>query len=168
MAKKPKIDKKRRQIAPTVLRERAVSKKLAFFASGRDRASILVASARSRALLGVSSGVPSRPWGPSGRFRRSPGTPRDAPEMLPRRLRDALERHGASREPPELEFDSILGAPGTVPAPILDRFLRTFSQCFCKRAAQLASEWHALRLSRSNLHDCPVALATETASIPRP
>ena len=115
LAKKPKIDKKRRKIAPTVLRERAVSKKLAFFASGRDWASILVASARSRELLPVSSGVPSRPWGPSGRFRGSPGTPRDAPEMLPRRLRDALERHGASREPPELEFDSILGAPGTSP-----------------------------------------------------
>jgi len=59
-AKKPKIDKNRRKIAPTTLRERAAQEQLDFSAPGCDLASILVSSARSRMLQGALSGVPGR------------------------------------------------------------------------------------------------------------
>ena len=62
----------------------------------------------SRTVLGDSPGAPGA--------RR--GRSRDAP----RRLRDVPERHWASRVGPGTDFKSILGAPGLLPGPILDRF----------------------------------------------
>ena len=100
LTKRPKIDKPWRRIAPPSLRERAAREKLDFFASGRDLASILIASARSRAVPGGLYCVPGRPWGLSGRSWSVPDTLKDAPKMLPRRLRDALGCHGAFREGP--------------------------------------------------------------------
>ena len=58
---KPKIEENRRKIAPTMLRERAAQEKLDFSAPGRDLASILVVSVRSRVLQGALSDVPGRP-----------------------------------------------------------------------------------------------------------
>ena len=45
-----------------------------------------------------------------GRGKDAPGRSRDAPETLPRSIRDALGRHEASRKGPEINFGSILGA----------------------------------------------------------
>ena len=98
-------------------------RQLEFFVPGRDLASILVASARSQALQGALSGVPGRPWRPSGHSRGALETLRDAPETLPRHLRDALGHHEASREGSGSYFKAILGAPGPLPASILDRYL---------------------------------------------
>ena len=53
--------------------------------SGRDLASILVASARYQALPGALSGVPARPLGLSGRSWGVSGTARDTPETPPER-----------------------------------------------------------------------------------
>ena len=111
-SEKAKIDENRRKIASTMLCECAACRKLDFSFLGCDMASILVASARSQALQVALSGVPGRPWRLSGPSRRAPGTLRDAPETLWRRLRDALARHGVSREGPGSDFESILGAPG--------------------------------------------------------
>ena len=60
-AEKPKIEENRQKIAPTMLRERAAQEKLDFSAPGRDLASILVVSVRSRVLQGALSDVPGRP-----------------------------------------------------------------------------------------------------------
>ena len=124
LARKPKIDENRRTIAPGTLREGAAREKLDFFAPGRDLASIFVASARSRAILGALPGVPGCPWGLSGRSRGVPGTCRDAPETLPRRHQDALGRHQASQEGPGSDFELILGTSGPPPESIFDRFSR--------------------------------------------
>ena len=80
-----------------------------FFIPGRDLASILVASARSRTLPDALSGVPGRPWGLSGRFPDAQGTRQEAPESLRRSL-DAL--------------GMLLGATGHPrgPGSILSRF----------------------------------------------
>ena len=104
--------------------ERTVRRKLDFFVPGRDLASIWAASARSRTLPGALSGVPGHAWGSSGRSRDAPGTPQDAPETLPRPLRDALGRHEASREGPGTDFRSILSAPRPPQGSIFDRFSR--------------------------------------------
>ena len=146
--KKPKIDENCRKIAPPTLREQAARQKLDFFAPGRDLVSILVASARSRTLPGALSGVPGRPWRVSGRSRGAPRTPRDAPETLPRRHRDALGGHGVSREAPGTDFESILGAPSR----FRDRFCIKFRVDFrvdlrTNFASELASERHTSRLS---------------------
>ena len=69
-----------------------------------------------------------RTWGPSGRSRGAPGMPRDAPEALPRCLRDASGSCGSSREGPGINFGSILHAPGLLPGSILDRFSRDSSR----------------------------------------
>ena len=113
-----KIDRDRQKIAPTMLRKRAVRKKNDFCAPGCHLVWLLVAPDRSRTLLGALFGVLGCPWGLSGRSRGTPGTSQDAPEALPRRLRNAPGRHGTS----ETDFDSILGAPEPLPGPILDRF----------------------------------------------
>ena len=131
-----------------MLRGRAAQRKLDFSAPRRDLASILVASARSQGLQGALSGVPGRPWRPSGHSRSAPGTLQDAPETLPRRLRDALGRRGASRETPSTDFESILGAPSRS----RDRFCIDFRIDFrvdfrTNFASELASEWHTSRLS---------------------
>ena len=131
-----------------MLRDRTARTKLDFFTHGRVLASILVDSARSRTLPGVLSGVSGRPWRLSGRSWGAPGTPRDAPETLPRRLRDALGRHGASREASGTDFASILGAPSRS----RDRFCIDFRVDFqvdfrTNFANELASEWHTSRLS---------------------
>ena len=116
LTKSPKIDEGWRHIAPTSLRKRAAREQLNRFAPGRDSASILVASACSRAVPGTPSGVPGRSWGLSGLSQDAPETLQDSPEMLPRRLQDALGRHGASREGPGSNFGSILGAPQASPS----------------------------------------------------
>ena len=103
-----------------MLRERAAQEKLDFSAPGRDLASILVVSVRSRVLQGALSDVPGRLWGLLGRSRGAPGTPQDAPKTLPRRLRDALGRHDVSREGPGSDFESILGAPRRLRGSIFD------------------------------------------------
>ena len=123
-AEKPKIDENRQKIAPTMLRERTARRKLDFSVPGRDLVSIFVSSACSQALQGALSGVPGHPWRPSGRSRGAPGTLRDAPETLPRRLRDALRRHGVSGEGPGTDFQSILGAPRCLWGSIFGRFSR--------------------------------------------
>ena len=87
------------------------TKNLDFFAAGRDSTSILVASACSRALPSVLSGVPGRPWGLSGRSRDAPEAPRDTPKALPRRSQDP--------------FGMLLGASGRperLPGAIFSRF----------------------------------------------
>ena len=61
LSEKPKIDKNRRKIASTVLRERAARQKREFFASGRHSPPILAATGRSGALPGAPFGVPGRP-----------------------------------------------------------------------------------------------------------
>ena len=111
-----------------MLCERAAREELVFFAPICDLASILVTSARSRALLGAQFGVPGRHWGRSGRSQGVPGTPRDAPETLPRHPWDAPGRHGASQACPRTDFDSILGAPEALSGLILNRFSRRFCQ----------------------------------------
>ena len=126
-AERTKIDENSQPIAPTMLRERAARRKLDFSALGRDLASILIASARSQALQCALSGVPGRPLRLSRHSRRTPGTLRDAPETLRRRLRDALSRHGVSREGPGSDFDSLLGAPRRLWGSIFDRFSLWFS-----------------------------------------
>ena len=84
-------------------------------------------------LLGMLPGAPGRPfWRPGGplatlrtlsrRAGDAPRRSRDAPETLPRRLRDALRRHGVSGEGPGTDFQSILGAPRCLPGSIFDRF----------------------------------------------
>ena len=123
-AEKPKIEENRRKIASAMLCERAAREKLDFFARGSDLASILIASARSRVPPGALSGVPGRSQGLLGRSRGTPGTPQDTPKTLPRRLQDALGRHGVSREGPGSDFESILGGPGLLQAPIFDQFSR--------------------------------------------
>ena len=105
---RPWSTQNRRKIALTMLQESAARRKLDFSAPGRDLASILVASERSQALQGGLSGVPGRPWRLSGHSRGALGTLRDAPETLPRHLRDALGRHGVSGEGPRSDFESIL------------------------------------------------------------
>ena len=120
-----------------MLCECAARRKLDFSALERDLASILVASARSRALQGALSGVLGRAWRLSGHSRRTPGTLRDAPETLPRRLRDALGRHGVSREGPSSDFESILVAPGRLRGSIFGRFSLCFLIDF---ASELASK----------------------------
>ena len=119
-------NRKSTKIEETSLRRRFVNErreqKLDFFVAGRDSASILVASARSRTLSGALPGVSGCPWGLSGRSQGAPGTPQDAPETLPRRLRDALWRHGAPQEGLGTDFESILGAPGLLPASIFEGF----------------------------------------------
>ena len=89
-----------------MLCERAAREKLDFN-RGSDLASILIASARSRVPLGALSGVPGRSQGLLGRSRGTPGTPQDTPKTLPRRLQDALGRHGVSLEGPGNDFESI-------------------------------------------------------------
>ena len=121
-AEKPKIEENRRKIASAMLCERAAREKLDFFARGSDLASILIASARSRVPLGALSGVPGRSQGLLGRAQGTPGTPQDTPKTLPRRLQDALGRHGVSREGPGSDFESILDAPSHLQGSIFDRF----------------------------------------------
>ena len=120
-----------------MLRERAAQRKLGFSALGRALASILVALARSQALQGALSGVPGRPWRFSGHSRRAPGTLRDAPETLCRRLRDALACHGVSREGPRSDSEWILDAPGRLRGSIFGRFSLSFSIDF---ASELSSK----------------------------
>ena len=93
---------------------------------------------RSRTRLGVDFGrlsaLPSapgrpfwRPGAPLATLRALPRRAGDAPgrsEMLPRRLRDALGRHGVSGEGPRSNFESILGAPRRLRGSIFDRFSR--------------------------------------------
>ena len=64
-------------------------------------------------------------------------TLRDGPETLPRRFRDALARHGVSREGPGSDFESILGAPGRLGGSIFGRFSHCFSIDF---SSELASK----------------------------
>ena len=85
-AEKPKTDQNRRKTAPTMLRERAVQEKLDFSAPGRDLASILVVSVRSRELQGALSDVPEHLRDSLG----APGARRGRPKTLPRRSRDAF------------------------------------------------------------------------------
>ena len=160
-----------------MLCERAAQEKLDFFAPGRDLASILVASGRSRTLPGALSGVPGRPWRVSGRSQGAPRTPQDAPETLPRRHRDALGGHGVSREAPGTDFESILCAPSRSQ----DRFCIDFRVDFrvdfrANFAKALASEWHASRLSGLALRskklddttkDCQGAFAKQKNSTAR-
>ena len=136
---KIKINKNRRKIAPTVLRERTERRKLDFSAPGRDLLLILASSVCSQARQGALSGVPGHPWRPSGRSRGAPGMLRDAPETLPRRLRDALGRHGVSAEGPGSDFHSILGAPRFLRGSISDQFSRWFLIDF---ASEFASKRH--------------------------
>ena len=56
---------------------------------------------------------------PDATWRRF-GSPRHALFLA---SRGALGRHGASREGPGSDFRAILGAPGPLPASILDRYL---------------------------------------------
>ena len=100
---KPKINENRRKIARTTLRERTARKKIDFFAPGRDLASILVASGRSRTLPGALSGVPGRPWRVSGRSQGA--------EHAPRRSRDAIGM-----------LLVAMGHPERLPRPVLSRF----------------------------------------------
>ena len=72
-----------------------------------------------RVALGDSPGPPGER---RGRSVMLPRHSRDAPETLPRRLRDALRRHGVSGEGPGTDFQSILGAPRCLPGSIFDRF----------------------------------------------
>ena len=120
-----------------MLRKRTARRKLDFSAPGRDLVSILVSSACSQALQGALSGVPGRPWRLFRHSRRAPGTLRDAPETLPRRLRDALGCHGVSREGPSSDFESILVAPGRLRGSIFGRFSLCFLIDF---ASELASK----------------------------
>ena len=83
-----------------MLCECAARRKLDFSALRRDSVSILVASARSRALQGALSGVPGRPWRLSGRSGRPPRRSGDALRML-------LQ---------------ATGSPERVPGAILNRF----------------------------------------------
>ena len=82
-------------------------KKNNFFAPGRDLASILIVSARSRKLPGALFGVPGRLWRVSGPSRDVSGTSRDAPETLLSRCRNVLVASGR---------------PERVSGPILSRF----------------------------------------------
>ena len=66
-------------------------------------------------------------YGSSGRSRGAPGTPQDATKTLPRSLPDTLGHHGASREGPGSDFESILGAPEHFRGSIFDRFSLCFS-----------------------------------------
>ena len=120
-----------------MLCECAARRKPDFSILERDLASILVASARSRALQGALSGVLGRAWRLSGHSRRTPGTLRDAPESLRRRLQEALARHGVSREGPSSDFESILVAPGRLRGSIFGRFSLCFLIDF---ASELASK----------------------------
>ena len=109
------------KISPMTLSDRLAQKILSFFALGLDLASILVASARSRTLLGGLFGIPMRlgdslstPGSPGGRSetlrRRSP----DAFGTLlcvmgrPERAPDAIStRFWISRDPPGSDFGWI-------------------------------------------------------------
>ena len=104
------------------LRARDTREKVDFFIPGRDCASILVASARSRAPPGALSGFPGCPWRVSVCSRDAPRRSRHAPEPLPRDRRNALGCHGASRAGSATDFDSILGDLEPLPGSTLDRF----------------------------------------------
>ena len=73
------------------------------------------------ATLGAPASILGRFCGSSGRSRGAPGTPQDATKTLPRSLPDTLGHHGASREGPGSDFESILGAPRPIPGAILAR-----------------------------------------------
>ena len=118
--KKPNMHQTRQKIAPNSLRKRTAQKKIDFSVLGCDSAWILVDSARFRVVPGDLSGIPGRTRGASWRSPGAPGMPRDAPETIQRRLRDALGSCRASREGSRINFGSILGALGPLPGPIVD------------------------------------------------
>ena len=140
-----------------MLRERTAQRKLDFSAPGRDLVSILVSSACSQALQGALSGVPGHPWRPFGRSRGAPGTLRDAPETLPRRLRDVLGHHGVYGEGPGSDFQSILGPPEvslginfrSIFTVIFDRFCERVGQRTAKLSTVRCSDRHTLRSKKA-------------------
>ena len=67
------------KITPRGLPERAVRRRVAFFAPGGDSASISVVSKRLRALPGTLFASPGRPWGAFGRSRPPPTGPSSDP-----------------------------------------------------------------------------------------
>ena len=81
-AENSKTRKNRRKITTMQFRARDWRGQHDFFTTGCDLASILVASARSRVLLGALSGPPGRLCRHSGCSWSTPGTPQDAPEAL--------------------------------------------------------------------------------------
>ena len=74
----------------------------------------------------------------------APGTCRGRAQTLPGRLQDALGCHGASREPPRADLESILG----IPESILDSFSRSTLHNIgqgCPMLPNVARYWVQLR-----------------------
>ena len=123
-----------------MLHDQTAHKKSFFFASGRGSAMILGVSARSRTFPGGLFGVPSRLRELSGHSWDVPGRA----QTLPGRLQDALGCHGASREPPRADLESILG----IPESILDSFSRSTLHNIgqgCPMLPNVARYWVQLR-----------------------
>ena len=107
LAKKPKIDKHRRKIAPTGLRDPAVRQKLDFSDLGGESASKLIASARFRAPRGTPKKLLFFTGTLFGTLRALPGHSRGASKTL--------------RIVPGSSLCAS-GFPGTLPSAILGRF----------------------------------------------
>ena len=143
LAKKPKIDKHRRKIAPTGLRDPAVRQKLDFFALCGASASKLIASARFR----TPRGTPKKPpfftgtlfgtvWVLPGRSRAASGTLRIIPAsslgalITPKTLPGAiLGRFWKPRRLPGSDLASIFVTDfQTDFCPLTHRFCQRFAR----------------------------------------
>ena len=97
----------------------------------------------------------------------APGTCRGRAQTLPGRLQDALGCHGASREPPRADLESILG----IQESILDSFSRSTLHNIgqgCPMLPNVARYWVQLRDSaKTCAHLHIIAWSCTTSTIPR-
>ena len=123
-----------------MLHGQTAHKKSFFFASGRGSAMIWASRHAPEPFPAVF--LVSR-----AAFEDSPdapGTRRGRAQTLPGRLQHALGCHGASREPPRADLESILG----IPESILDSFSRSTLHNIgqgCPMLPNVARYWVQLR-----------------------